>query len=245
MLITSLDNDRIKGYIKLKERKYRKKTNTFIVEGLHSVLEAYKTGSIIELILEKDEVLPFDLPCVYVTNEIINKISSLETPSNIMALCKINNDNVELGNKILLLDNVQDPGNLGTIIRSAVAFNVDSIVLSPDCVDVYNPKVLRSTQGMIFHIPIVVRDLFETIDTIKKEEIPVYGTRVEFGEDVSSLKEKDKVKYALVMGNEGNGVKRELLEKCDKNLFIDMSEKVESLNVSVAASILMYELNKF
>lgn len=245
MLITSLDNDRIKGYIKLKERKYRKKTNTFIVEGLHSVLEAYKTGSIIELILEKDEVLPFDLPCVYVTNEIINKISSLETPSNIMALCKINNDNVELGNKILLLDNVQDPGNLGTIIRSAVAFNVDSIVLSPDCVDVYNPKVLRSTQGMIFHIPIIVRDLFETIDTIKKEEIPVYGTRVEFGEDVSSLKEKDKVKYALVMGNEGNGVKRELLEKCDKNLFIDMSEKVESLNVSVAASILMYELNKF
>ena len=162
-----------------------------------------------------------------------------------MALCKINNDNVELGNKILLLDNVQDPGNLGTIIRSAVAFNVDSIVLSPDCVDVYNPKVLRSTQGMIFHIPIIVRDLFETIDTIKKEEIPVYGTRVEFGEDVSSLKEKDKVKYALVMGNEGNGVKRELLEKCDKNLFIDMSEKVESLNVSVAASILMYELNKF
>lgn len=245
MLITSLDNDRIKGYIKLKERKYRKKTNTFIVEGLHSVLEAYKTGSIIELILEKDEVLPFDLPCVYVTNEIINKISSLETASNIMALCKINNDNVELGNKILLLDNVQDPGNLGTIIRSAVAFNVDSIVLSPDCVDVYNPKVLRSTQGMIFHIPIIVRDLFETIDTIKKNEIPVYGTRVEFGEDVSSLKEKDKVKYALVMGNEGNGVKRELLEKCDKNLFIDMSEKVESLNVSVAASILMYELNKF
>lgn len=245
MLITSLDNDRIKGYIKLKERKYRKKTNTFIVEGLHSVLEAYKTGSIIELILEKDEVLPFDLPCVYVTNEIINKISSLETPSSIMALCKINNDNVELGNKILLLDNVQDPGNLGTIIRSAVAFNVDSIVLSPDCVDVYNPKVLRSTQGMIFHIPIIVRDLFETIDTIKKNEIPVYGTRVEFGEDVSSLKEKDKVKYALVMGNEGNGVKRELLEKCDKNLFIDMSEKVESLNVSVAASILMYELNKF
>lgn len=244
MLITSLDNDRIKGYIKLKERKYRKKTNTFIVEGLHSVLEAYKTGSIIELILEKDEVLPFDLPCVYVTNEIINKISSLETPSNIMALCKINNDNVKLGNKILLLDNVQDPGNLGTIIRSAVAFDVDSIVLSPDCVDIYNPKVLRSTQGMIFHIPIVVRNLFDTIDMIKKEEIPVYGTRVEFGEDVSSLKEKDKVKYALVMGNEGNGVKRELLEKCDKNLFIDMSEKVESLNVSVAASILMYELNK-
>ena len=86
MLITSLENDRIKSYIKLKERKYRKKTKTFIVEGLHSVLEAYKKDMVIELILEKDEILPIDLPCVYVTNEIINKISSLETPSKVMAL---------------------------------------------------------------------------------------------------------------------------------------------------------------
>ena len=88
MLITSLDNDRIKGYIKLKDRKYRKKTNTFLVEGRHLVLEAYKAGKIIELILEKDEVLPLDLPIVYVTNEIISRISEMETPSTVMALCR-------------------------------------------------------------------------------------------------------------------------------------------------------------
>jgi len=244
MLITSLDNDRIKGYIKLKERKYRKKTKTFIVEGLHLVLEAYKTGNIIELILEKDEVLPFDVPCVYVTEEIINRISLLETPSKIMALCKMPDEAEDLGNRIVLLDEIQDPGNLGTIIRSSLAFDVDTIVLSNNSVDVYNPKVIRATQGMIFHLNIIVKDLHEIIDRLKREEIPIYGTKVEYGEDVRILKEKDKRKYALVMGNEGNGISNDILDKCDKFLYIDMNNKVESLNVAVAASIILYELNR-
>ena len=234
MLITSLENDRIKGYVKLKDKKYRKKSKTFIVEGFHSVLEAYKSGNIIELILEKDEVLPFNVPTIYVTKEIINKISYLETPSNIMALCKTKDEDIKLGNKILLLDNVQDPGNLGAIIRSAAAFNVDTIILSPDTVDLYNPKV----------VPIFIKDLSNIIDEIKLNEIPVYGTRVEYGEDVVNLKEKDKNRYALVMGNEGSGIREEILEKCDKSLFINMNDKVESLNVAVATSILLYELNK-
>lgn len=244
MLITSLENDKIKGYIKLKDRKYRKKTNTFIIEGRHLVLEAYKAGKIIELILEKDEVLPLDLPTVYVTNEIINKISDLETPSNVMALCSMDEKEEIVGNKILMLDGIQDPGNLGTIIRSSLAFNVDTIVLSPECVDLYNPKVIRSTQGMIFNTNIVRRELEEVINILKEKEIPVYGTNVEYGEDVTILKEKDKSKYGLIMGNEGQGVRREILDMCDKYLYIDMNEKVESLNVAVATSILLYELNK-
>ena len=108
MLITSLDNDRIKGYIKLKDRKYRKKTGKFIVEGMHLVLEACKTGIVEELILEKDVVLPIDLPTVYVTNEIINKISEMECPSNVMALCNMFNNDI-VGDKILMLDDLQDP----------------------------------------------------------------------------------------------------------------------------------------
>ena len=244
MLITSLDNERIKGYIKLKDRKYRKKSNTFIVEGKHLVLEAYKAGCIVELILEKDEVLPIDLPTVYVTNEIISRISEMESPSTVMALCKIPDQKEIVGNKILLLDGIQDPGNLGTIIRSSLAFNVDTIVLSPDCVDLYNAKVLRATQGMIFNINIVRQDLEEAIKKLKEDEVPIYGTRVQFGEDVTNLKTKDKSKYALVMGNEGNGVREEILDLCDCNLYIDMNDKVESLNVAVATSILLYELNK-
>ena len=243
MLITSLDNDKIKGYIKLKDKKYRKKTKKFIVEGMHLVLEAYKKGIIEELILEKDVVLPINLPTIYVTNEIINKISDMESTSNVMALCNMM-DNEIVGEKILMLDDLQDPGNLGTIIRSAVAFNVDTIVLSPNTVDIYNPKVIRATQGMMFHTNIVIKDLSEVIKTFKEQEIPIYGTRVDYGEDVRTLKEKDRTKYCLIMGNEGNGVKREILDMCDSYLYIEMNEVVESLNVGVATSIILYELNK-
>ena len=244
MVITSLDNDRIKGYIKLKDRKNRKKTNTFIVEGMHSVLEAYKKGMVVELILKEDISLPLDVPYVYVTEEILKKISDAVSPPDVLALCKMANDNVVLGEKILLLDGIQDPGNLGTIIRSAVAFNVDTICLSPDTVDIYNPKVLRSTQGMIFHTNIIIKSLKEIISMLKEREIPIYGTRVDYGIDVSTLREKDRKKYALVMGNEGNGVSEEILDMCDEYIYISMNPDVESLNVGVATSIILYELDK-
>ena len=170
-------------------------------------------------------------------------LSELNTPNEIMGICyKKKEENIS-GN-ILILDNIQDPGNLGTIIRSSLAFNVDTIVTSLDTVDLYNPKVLRSTQGMIFHLNIVNMDLTEAITKLKKEEYPIYGTKVEYGSDVSPLPKKDRRKYALVMGNEGNGISSEVSALCDKFLYIDMNDKVESLNVAVATSILLYELNK-
>ncbi len=244
MLITSLENDRIKNYIKLKDKKYRKRTNTFIVEGLHLVLEAYKSGNLIELIIEKDEVLPLDVPTIFVTNEIINKISSLDTPVTVLGLCKISSNKEVVGSKVLMLDGIQDPGNLGTIIRSSVAFNVDTIVLGEDTVDLYNPKVVRATQGMMFHINIINRELESVIKELKEREIPIYGTKVEYGEDVRSFPSKDKKAYGLVMGNEGSGVREEVLDLCDKFIYIDMDERVESLNVSIATSIILYELNR-
>lgn len=244
MLITSLENERIKNYIKLKDKKYRKRTNTFIVEGLHLVLEAYKSGNLIELIIEKDEVLPLDVPTIFVTNEIINRISSLDTPVTVLGLCKINDSKEIKGSKVLMLDGIQDPGNLGTIIRSSVAFDVDTIVLGDNTVDLYNPKVIRATQGMMFHINIINENLETVIKELKSREIPVYGTKVEYGEDVRSFPTKDKKSYGLVMGNEGAGVSSEVLDMCDKYIYIDMNEKVESLNVSIATSIILYELNR-
>ncbi len=244
MLITSLENERIKNYIKLKDKKYRKKTNTFLVEGLHSVLEAYKSGNLIELILEQDEVLPLDIPTIYVTRDIINKISSLDTPINVLGLCKINNNKEIIGSKILMLDGIQDPGNLGTIIRSSVAFGVTTIVLGNNTVDLYNAKVLRATQGMIFYINIINKDLKDVIMSLKEKEIPVYGTKVEYGEDVRNFPNKDKKAYGLVVGNEGSGVSSDVLDLCDKYIYIDMDSRVESLNVSVATSIILYELNR-
>lgn len=243
MLITSLDNDRIKNYIKLKDRKYRKREKKFIIEGVHLVLEACKVGIVEEIILEKEEVFDTNLSVIYVTHEILKKISDMDSPSSIMALCKMKESEI-VGDKLLLLDDIQDPGNLGTIIRSAKAFNIDTIVLSPNTVDLYNSKVLRSTQGMVFHTNIVIRDLKETILLLKEKNIPIYGTKVDNGKDVSTLNSNEKEKYALIMGNEGAGVHQELLNMCDTNFYIKMNENVESLNVGVATSIILYELNK-
>ena len=243
MLLTSLDNERVKNYVKLKERKYREKMGLFLVEGMHLVLEAYKKGMIEELILEQDEVLPLNVPTVYVTNEIIHRISTLETPSNVMALCR-KKEPEPLGKRVLLLDEIQDPGNLGTILRSAAAFDIDTVVLGTHTVDLYNPKVIRATQGMFFHINVITQDLKEVISLLKAQEIPVYGTRVEFGEDVRHLQSKDKEAFGLVMGNEGNGVKAEIMDLCDAYLYIEINDNVESLNVAVATSIILYELNR-
>ncbi len=243
MLITSLDNEKIKNYNKLKDKKFRDKTGKFLVEGYHLVFEAYKAGLVDEIILEQDEVIPLEAPKVYVTNEIINRLSDVETPSKVMALCHKKEEQTELGNHILILDGVQDPGNLGTIIRSSKAFHVDTIVLSESTVDPYNAKVIRSTQGMLFHTNIIRRDLVTFIEELKKDNYPIYGTQVTHGRDVRSLSEKDTLRYVLIMGNEGNGVRDEILDLCDDFLYITMDESVESLNVGVATSILLYELD--
>ena len=146
----------------------------------------------------------------------------------------------ELGKKVLLLDDIQDPGNLGTIIRSSVAFNVDSIVMSLNTVDLYNPKVIRSTQGMIFKINLIKDDLGQVIKKLKSKNIPIYTTNVNGGENIKNINSTDS--YGLIMGNEGNGVKDEISTLADRKIYIPMNSKVESLNVSVAASILLYEL---
>ncbi len=245
MVITSLDNERVKKYVKLKQKKYREEYNEFIVEGYHLVIEAYKCGILKEIIIEEDEAVPIDINVIYVSYDIIKKISDLDCPPKILGLCEKISYKEELGDKILLLDGLQDPGNIGTIIRSAVAFGVDSIVFGRNTVDLYNPKVVRATQGMMFHINIIFDSLEEVISRIKLSGIPVYGTKVTFGEDVRKLSYKDKKRYALVVGNEGNGVRDEVSDMCDSNLYIRMSDKVESLNVSVATSILLYELGEY
>lgn len=241
MLYTSVDNSKIKDIRKLNQKKYRDKKNMFLIEGDHIVLEAYKTGNLKELILEKDTLFPLNVDTMYVTNNIINYISNLETPCNIMGICQ-KLDEKELGNRILILDEIQDPGNLGTIIRSAVAFNFDTIILGNNTVDLYNPKVIRASQGMLFHINIITRDLLTFIPELKDMEYKIYGTKVTHGENIKKVAKEDK--FAIIMGNEGNGVSEEVLELCDSFVYIEMNDVCESLNVGVAASIILYELGK-
>ena len=243
MIITSLDNDNVKKWKKLCKKKYRDEFGIYLVEGEHLVEEAYKSEVLDKVIVLDGEDYSYD-NIIYVSYEVMKAISSLDTPNRIMGVCKKKESSELLGKRYLLLDGVQDPGNLGTIVRSAVAFNIDTIVLSDDTVDLYNPKVLRSTQGMIFHTNIIERDLVSVIGELHNMGITVYGTDVNNGIDARELSSLDKTSFALVMGNEGNGVRREVKELCDKNLYINMNENVESLNVGVATSILLYELGR-
>ena len=239
MLITSINNQTIKELDKLKQKKYRDLEQKFLIEGEHLVEEAEKSGVLEKIILLENSEYPSKLEKIYVSKNVMKKLSSLDTPPNIIGVCKMLSKK-ELGKKVLLLDDIQDPGNLGTIIRSSVAFNVDSIVMSLNTVDLYNPKVIRSTQGMIFKINLIKDDLERVIEKLKSENIPIYTTNVNGGENIKNINSTDS--YGLIMGNEGNGVKDEISTLADRKIYIPMNSKVESLNVSVAASILLYEL---
>ena len=170
----------------------------------------------------------------------IKSISSLDTPYKIIGVCK-KKEEKEINGNVLILDGLQDPGNLGTIIRSAVAFNVDTIILSKDTVDLYNPKVVRSTQGMNFHINIIRRDLEQEINALKEKGYTVYSTDVINGKNIKNVKVNGK--YAIIMGNEGNGVRENIKNLSDEKLYIKMSNDCESLNVGVATSIILYEFS--
>lgn len=239
MIITSLNNPTIKEISKLKNKKYRDLTNTYLVEGDHLIEEAYKNNLLTKIILLEDTTCNYDIEKIYVTKEVMKKLTELDTPNKIIGIVKENTP-LPIGNKILILDNIQDPGNLGTIIRSSVAFDIDTIVLSPNTVDIYNPKVIRSTQGMIFYTNIITLKLKEFIDEIKTKNYTIFGTNVRNGKNIKEITLPDK--FALVLGNEGQGVSKEIESLCDDNIYIKMSSKCESLNVSVATSILLYEV---
>ena len=238
-MIESVDNNRIKEIRKLKEKKYRDQNKLFLVEGEHLVEEAYKAGLLKTVILLNRDI-DMEVEKIEVSDKVMNTISDINT--NIVGVCKIIDTNIDLNSNVIILDGVQDPGNLGTIIRSAVAFNVKNIVLSKSTVDLYNTKVLRGCQGMNFHLNIIRDDILRVIDDLKKNNYIIYGTDVVNGIDVKDVKKTNK--YAIIMGNEGNGISKEIKDVVDKNIYIKMSENCESLNVGVSASIILYELSK-
>lgn len=241
MLYTSIENKKIKNIKKLYSKKYRDELNLFLIEGEHLILEAYKKGILKELILEEGTNFKLDVETNYVMNNVLKYISELSNPCKILGICK-KLEEKEIGNKIVILDGIQDPGNLGTIIRSSVAFNIDTIVLSKDTVDLYNSKVIRATQGMLFNINIIERDLNSFIPILKEKDYKIYGTKVNGGKSLKNVEKCEK--FAIIMGNEGSGVKPNILNMCSDYIYIDMNSSCESLNVGVATSIILYELDK-
>lgn len=240
MIISSVNNEKIKEIRKLKNSKYAEEKKMFLIEGDHLVKEAYSCGFLIETISAKE--VNYGVPNTIVTSNVIKSLSTLSTPPDIIGICKFTNENKKLGNRVIILDGVQDPGNLGTIIRSSVAFGFTSIVLSPNCVKKHNEKVIRATQGMIFKTNVITANLEELIPELISDGYEVYGTDVKEGVNVKEIKSRDKI--AIVMGSEGSGVSLEVKKLVSGNIYINMNNNCESLNVAVAASILMYELQK-
>ena len=238
MNITSLTNMKVKDWVKLQKKKYRDECGLFLIEGEHLIEEADKQGIIQQLILQ--ETVDSKVSCsetYYVTEEIMKKISTNLSIPKMIAVCNYFELEVKNAKKIIALDEIQDPGNLGTIIRTAVSFGFDALFLSSHSVDLYNDKLLRATQGAIFQIPILSKSIVDSIQDYKNEGFQIYATSLE---NAISLEKIEPIEpYVLIFGNEGKGVSKELLEIADERIRIDM-DGFESLNVGVAAGIVMY-----
>ena len=252
--IISKENSLIKHIIKLKNKKYRNEFNEYIIEGLKLIKEAIQEKANIKRILITEETLNNsfisdfiknelnNLECYIVTSAIIKLIIDVETPQGIVAVIEKNNilDLIDYTNDfILVLDDIQDPGNLGTIIRTADSCNIKQILVSKGTVDAFNPKVIRSTMGAIFRVSIIeCENLAKTLENLKKNNYRIISTALDSSKSIYDINFK---RTALVIGNEANGVSKPVLDITDEKAIIPMLGKTESLNASVAAGVIMYE----
>ena len=250
--IESTQNALVKHWKKLvTSKKDRDKSEEFIVEGFHLVEEALNTdGTILHLIVREDLELPAEwktdhLQLIQVTKAVAKELVETEQSQGIFAHCRqpeYTDDEAAGWKKLLFIDAVQDPGNIGTMIRTADAAGMDAVILGKGSADPFNPKTVRSAQGSHFHIPVVKGELGDWIDRMKADGIKVIGTGLQNAVDhynVGPLKE-----FALIVGNEGSGVAAEYLSKADDIVKIPLYGKAESLNVAIAAGILLYTYGK-
>ena len=253
-VITSKDNELIKHIKKLKDKKERDLSNEYIIEGIKLIQEAIQENAKIKQIIicddcEKTESIPKDLmyeiakqECIYVTNKVFDSITEVMNPQGILAIIEKQSKEIQIDDKqdiILALDDIQDPGNLGTILRTADSIGLTQILVSKGTADSYNPKVVRSTMGAIFRVKIIeCEDLVKTLKEIKKHKFEIVVSSLQTDNSIYDINYHKKV---IVIGNEANGVKREIQDLADKKIKIPMLGKTESLNASVATGIILYE----
>lgn len=238
--ITSLENKKIKKWTSLHTKKGRDKENLFLVEGEHLIEEALKENVVDTIITDTSS--PFEFENVVLVNEaIMKKLSENVSQVHLIAVCKKKEIQPTNKERVILLDGVQDPGNLGTLIRTAVSFSFDAVYLSNETCDLYNEKVIRSTQGAFFHIPVIREDVKQTVQHLQEEGFKVISTSLEESKTMSQI--SDEGKLAFVFGNEGQGVSKEIQNMSNERLRIEM-HGFESLNVAVAGGIVMYHYRK-
>lgn len=235
-MISSKDNPKIKQIIKIKKRKEK---DFLFLEGERLIEDASIYLKPVEIFVREGVSRP---NATVISEKLFAEISDTENSQGIIGIFpkpEFGFEHLFKAEKVYYLDKIQDPGNLGTIIRSADAFGIDALVLRKGSCDPFNPKVIRATMGSLFRLPIYFDKDFEILNKWKNTG-KIYATALKDGK---SLEKTDFVKpYMIVMGNEGNGVSDEILEMSDEKFFIPMSGNAESLNVGVATSILMYVL---
>lgn len=252
--ITSKDNELIKHIRKLKDKKYRDESNEYVVEGVKLVEEAVKENAKIkQIIICEDTTRTYEIPthimleiakyeCISVSDKIFNIITQVTNPQGIMAIIEKNAQDAQIDYSqdiIVVLDDVQDPGNLGTILRTVDSIGLNQIIVSKGTADAFNSKVVRSTMGAIFRIKIIeVENLAQAIKEMRKHHFKLMVTSLQ---TKNSIYDIDFYKKIIVIGNEANGVSKEIQDMADEKAKIPMLGRTESLNASVAAGVVMYE----
>ncbi len=252
--ITSKENELIKHIKKLKDKKYRDISNEYVIEGIKLVEEAIEEKAPIKYIIlcedcEKNENIPKELmyeiakyECIYVTENIFKYLTEVQAPQGILAIIKKNSQYKDIDYSqdiIVALDDVQDPGNLGTILRTVDSIGLKQILVSKGTADSYNPKVVRATMGAIFRVKIIeCEDLQKTLKEIKKHKFKIVVSSLQTDNSIYDINYYKKV---IIIGNEANGIEAEIQEIADEKIKIPMLGKTESLNASVATGIILYE----
>lgn len=253
-VISSKDNEIVKNIKKLKEKKFRELNKQFVVEGIKLVGEAIGEKADIDCLIvcedcvndgTIDKKLLYEIAkfkCIYVTEKVFESISDVTSPQGILAVINRKDENGVIDydeDFIVVLDGIQDPGNLGTILRTVDAAGLKQIVLSKETADCYNPKVVRSTMGGIFRVNIIrSENICETLKDMQHNGFEVVVTSLDTEDSVYDINYNKKV---VVIGNEANGVSKEVQQLADIKVKIPMPGKTESLNASVAAGIMIYE----
>lgn len=253
-IITSKDNEIIKNIRKLKEKKYRDANNEYLIEGIKLIKEAVEEKAKIKLIVvceesiedgDIDQKLLYEIAkydCIYVNKKVFSILTDVQNPQGILAVIEKKNNEEDINYKediIVVLDGIQDPGNLGTILRTIDSVGLSQVIVSKETADSYNPKVVRSTMGAIFRVNVIEsEDLLQTLKNLKKHKYKIMATSLETNNSIYDVEYNKKV---IVIGNEANGVSKNVLEYADEKIKIPMLGKTESLNASVATSIILYE----
>lgn len=254
MEITSVNNPIVKAAAELKKKKVRQEQGLFIAEGLRTVEEAVESKCVVQVfytaieddrtraVLEKAAEKNIPLYCV--PENVLKKIADTDNPQGVLAVCRMQQIKLEslfaTGEMLLVLDRVGDPGNVGTMLRTADAAGIGGVVLLEGCVDVYAPKTVRSTMGSLFHVPVFTgakEELF--VKAAKRNGYELLVTALDGADNLYKANLRGRI--AFVMGNEANGVTKTLLQEADKRVYIPMAGRAESLNVAMAAGIVMFE----